>query len=719
MPKRELSTRDGLSSIPSSSQSEEQLRFQLLHGLPASLLSSVCSFLSVYQVVCILRSTCRTLQDGVTADCLLRHHLTIMSRSLPALVASQPSTRALVRRIPSLSIRYQYEEGECNKPIALLPLHALRCPLDASRFLFSSLSSLHVSIGEKEPSAPCPTPASQSFLLSLLLLLADSPDSFSSLRCLHIEEQCYAPLEEAVTNAVKLPCSSLARLPALTHCRIRLERSSALSCSSLVSALSSMASLTCLDLAGNIEVWPELLPLLSADAAAPLLLRLQTLKLPDWCAGDGIVNGLHDALLRRLSSLPEPPALQHFSAVPSVRHRAAGLMSVFSLPHLRRLHLGGSWVRAELFALVSSFTSAPAPLVSLVLPALEDEPNYVSKDEAAQHEEAAVVSRAVQLLLSRFTALRELTCNAAMISGASKGADGCSASLYRLRLDDDRPLRLRFAAPMPFPLLTELTVDLPMADAELELLLSGCPQLLVLSCTVWYSWQPAVCIAARCCPRLLDLTVTVKRHPEKPHADAVARPESNPSAACLPDLIALTLYGPGCDASSVLQHFTAPPHAQLRYVWLEGRHLTAQHVMSLHCLPRLSYLHAQRNCLQGGSIAEVLEAGSRARQQLLSRGAVGDADRDLHEPMALRETCDDVVAAQLLGPHQQQQMKERVLQEVADLDNDSNLLASVEGVPRDTVRAVFFAKLQSVLAMAAPAGEGEEKSGAEHSLSRQ
>jgi hypothetical protein len=63
----------------------------LLQALPASLLSEVCSFLSVYQVVSTLRSTCHAMQRGATADCLLQSSLGISSRSLPSLVAASPA----------------------------------------------------------------------------------------------------------------------------------------------------------------------------------------------------------------------------------------------------------------------------------------------------------------------------------------------------------------------------------------------------------------------------------------------------------------------------------------------------------------------------------------------------------------------------------------------------------------------------------------------------
>ena len=133
------------SSLSSRSKQRRRTRFQLLHALPASLLAEVCSFLSLYQVVSTLRSACYAMHDSVTAQCLLRSHLVIPSRSLAALAASTPGSRALVSRVPSLSILYQLElRDDVTLDMELLPLQELRSPLHASRFLFSSLTSLRV-----------------------------------------------------------------------------------------------------------------------------------------------------------------------------------------------------------------------------------------------------------------------------------------------------------------------------------------------------------------------------------------------------------------------------------------------------------------------------------------------------------------------------------------------------------------------------------------------
>jgi hypothetical protein len=151
------------------------------------------------------------------------------------------STRALVSGVRSLCIVYLYEQGDESLENAMLPLHRLRSSLDISRFLFSSLSSLHVVFEDGE--LPCPQQLTENCVLSVLLLLAANSDSFSSLRRFHIVDE----RSLSFGGKVELPFWSLARLPELAHCRFKLSLHCQLSCSSLVSALSSMQSLTSLD----------------------------------------------------------------------------------------------------------------------------------------------------------------------------------------------------------------------------------------------------------------------------------------------------------------------------------------------------------------------------------------------------------------------------------------------------------------------------------------
>ena len=674
--------------------------FQLLQGLPAFLLSTVCSYLPVYQVVCIVRSTCRAVHSNVMAGCLQRSHLLISSTSLPSLVASRPSTHALISRIESLSLLYLHGVEDESLNMAMLPLAELRSPHDASRFLFSSLSSLYVAF-DTQSQRRCPKLLGQGCLLSLLLLLAAHSDSFSSLRRLHIDDSSMTVVRE-----VELSFSSLARLQ-LTHCRIQLRQASALSCSSLLQALSSMQSLTFLDLGETLDAWPKLLQLLCAPATIPLLLRLRALVLPPSLMDDDGLDGLHNAFLCRLSSLPAPPALQHFSGVTPVSHRAPGLLSLFSLPHLSQLQLNGHVRRSEFLAFTSRFTAAPAPLVSLVLPSFQFDPGDFGRQGAAVAEDAAAVSSAVRQLLAGLPTLRRLQCEAETVTGVFDGERSCSSRLYSLQLLDTRPLaRFPFTG-LSFPQLTALHITRPLRDAELELLLPACPQLLTLDCTVWQSAQ-VLLLAARCCPNLLQLAARTRVDLNMERRSVVAQCQPSISGLLLPQLVSLTLCDGGelgssisiCDWS-VLRLFTSPPHAQLRQVCLDGRELTALHVMSLACLPQLSHLQAHTQLVQDGLIDELEEASSLTEQRLLLPLTSGRKGRHARAPTAGRERCDGNVQPPPLGPHQRQEMRQRVLDaaEAAGSQRD-NLLSGVESPDGPTAREIFFAELQSILTKA-------------------
>jgi hypothetical protein len=472
-----------------------------------------------------------------------------------------------------------------------------------------------------------------------------------------------------------------------------------------MSALLSMQSLTTLDLGDCVEQRPQLLPLLCTDAATLLLLRLKWLALPSPLRGEGReLDEPYNAFLCRLSSLPATPALQHFSdgATHHAELRAAGLLSIFSLPHLKLLDLRGTIRRSQLSAFIAGFLSAPAPLECLVVPSIQAEPGDGGRDETTITEDAGAVCSAVRLLLSRLATLRSLDCDAEMVGGASalpgskpnERGSGSSGSLYCLCLRPPRPSCLPCIAPLSFPLLTELSVWVAITAAELELLLPACPQLLKLSCTS-RSWK-VVHTAARCCPCLLALTV-VNDTPEQEMDDGEQEPSASPF---LPQLIKLRLYHgnsrrqPFFSDFSVLRHFTSPPHLQLRHVLLDGDGLTAQHVLSLACLPRLSQLMAQ----SGDGIEELEEASRRTRQQLLARRAAGYADRDADRLIERMDARDCGQKRCWLGPHQQREMRQRMLDDaVASKWEERNLLASMDGVERDEVRAVFFSELRSVL----------------------
>ena len=713
MRKRALSPPpDHFSSSSSSSSRQLCARFQLLHDLPAPLFSVVCSFLTLYQVVSILRSTCRTLHDSVSEDCLQHHHLAVTDNTLPSLLSSQPQhARAasphLVPRHPS-PVQGQRLEFAERDDVAVVTAAGCAGPRPTS--CSPSLSSLYINVHEISRQR-ARTPPKLRSLLSLLRLLAANPQLFSSLRRLHIEDDC----DVMGKVFVPLPAPELGRLQGLTHFRIRLRNASALSCPSLVSALSSMQYLTFLHLDESNDDWRQLLPLLCADAATPLLLRLRSLVLPR-VDSDDMFDEQHDAFLCRLSALPAPPALQRFSGM-NVSHRAAGLLSLFSLPHLTQLTLPGAVRPSQLSVFVSCFTFAPAPLVSLMLPCIQ--PEHGDEDEAALAEAAAAVCTSVRLLLSRLTALRRLSCATAMVDGATSfidsmsgdGVSGCSASLYSLIVRIGRPSRCPFTARLSFPLLTELNADWTMTDAQLELLLSGCPQLLVLGCSVWSSCWRAALIAARCCRRLLRLAVTANTgsgqgaQQARDEGLATAAVEPAFSGPFLPELVSLSLTDTGEPRPqpelSLLQHFTTSPRSELRHVALVGVGLTAQHVLSLACLSGLSYFDVRRDCRRSwkvSDIAEVEEARWWARQ-LSSRGAAACADRDAHVPIARQEKCEGSVhwRPPALGPHQQQEMKLRVPNDTEELGRSDNLLPRVAGVHPDTARAVFFDALRSVL----------------------
>ena len=704
MSKQALSTPPHISSntlCTSSSSSSQSTRpchrLQLLHNLPASLLSQVCSFLSVHETVSILRSTCHALHGSVTPNCLLQSHLAISGRSLPALIAATPATRALISRVPSVDIVYQLEQGD-DPQHAMLPLQELRSPVDASRFLFSSLTSLHVSFDHS--GGECPTQLGQSSLLSLMQLLEADAASFSSLRRFGIDD--YSGMVSGVE--FELPFSSLTRLPALTHCHIELMvMKNAVSRSTLVSALSSMPSLTSLDLGESIGACPDLLPLLCSDAATPLLLRLKSLALPYYRGG---MDEDHDAFLRRLSALPAPPALQHFVGVKgcSVSYSAAALLSVFSLPHLTLLRLDGWVQRSEFMAFTSSCTCALPPLVTLDFPGILGERDDGAREALAVQQNAVAVSSAARTLFSRFTTLRRLHCGTDIASGVvalperlpGDADSGCSDWLYRLTVLGLS--RLPFTAPVSFPQLTDLDINLRLCDAELELLLSGCPQLLRLRCAPRHSFG-VVLIAARCCHRLLHLaacTAADQMQDGDATWDAFQPVVAGPF---FPQLISLRLWGILCGRSSfdfsVLRHFTAPPHSQLRDVDLKGVGLTAQHVLPLGCLPRLCQLRACRHLGEDGRVAE-LEEASRRTLEVISQGAAGSAERDPHTAMRHRERWGGL-GRPPLGAHQQQEMRQRLLDDAAARHWEKDNLLNVGRADADTVRAVFFAQLRSVL----------------------
>ena len=209
----------------------------------------------------------------------LRHQqpLAASTRRLQAQHSPSRHTHSVISP-SSFSTRQEFKRTQIT---ASLALHELRSPLDASRFLFSSVASLYVALEERVDQRELLPSRAQSCLLNVLLLLAANPDSFSSLRRLHIRRSKRADYGR------RSSCPSRRWLGCrLTHLRIDLLRLSTLSCKSLVSALSSLQSLTSLNVRENAASCVELLQCLSAKAATPLLLRLRSLVLPcsDWMA---------------------------------------------------------------------------------------------------------------------------------------------------------------------------------------------------------------------------------------------------------------------------------------------------------------------------------------------------------------------------------------------------------------------------------------------------
>jgi hypothetical protein len=186
----------------------------------------------------------------------------------------------------------------------------------------------------------------------------------------------------------------------------------------------------------QLGAWTQLLPLLCADAASSLLLRLKSLVLPGNNGHDDSRHRAHDAFLCRLSSLSAPPALQRFSGVRTVRHRVAGLLSVVSLPHLMVLHLGGTVRRMS-----SSTSWRGSPLWLLLLSRWSSLTTRLSLTATeGQRLSTAGSTRRGQcggLLLSRLTTLRHLSCNSYIASeavGLQDGLQDGEASGYRDKL---------------------------------------------------------------------------------------------------------------------------------------------------------------------------------------------------------------------------------------------------------------------------------------------
>jgi hypothetical protein len=90
------------------------------------------------------------------------------------------------------------------------------------------------------------------------------------------------------------------------------------------------------------------------------------------------------------------------------------------------------------------------------------------------------------------------------------------------------------------------------------------------------------------------------------------------------------------------------------------------------------------------------DAAAVVQQQRRSR----QGGRDARRLIGNREDCESSVDnPQPLGPHQQQEMRQRVLEAAKTSweEEYDNVLECEEGVDQETVRSVFFAELRSVL----------------------
>jgi hypothetical protein len=123
--------------------------------------------------------------------------------------------------------------------------------------------------------------------------------------------------------------------------------------------------------------------------------------------------------------------------------------------------------------------------------------------------------------------------------------------------------------------------------------------------------------------------------------------------------------------------------------------LPAQDVLELGSLPRLSFLLAVSYEAKEDETPEVEEAYRRMRQQLFSRGAAGSGGRDARRQIGMRTDLEGRPYALPLDPHQQQEMRQRVLE------------AAKTSRWKDGQEAVFFAELHSLLTTTATTTQAE------------
>ena len=209
--------------------------------LPAELLHTVCSFLSLPELLCSLSGTCRGIGSSVT----LRHsHLPLHHRQPPWFTSCSPRTRRLLSTVQSASIVYSFKSVNSNDdnssdPAAVsvsLSLSSLSSSVDPHPGLLRLPALQRLFIGFED--VPDSNAQWAAALQALLQLLGSHPLSFSALTRLHIRSCDNDSIIAAPVSFGQLSC--LHRLSCL---RVDNLYASSFTYSSLLSSLSSLPSL--------------------------------------------------------------------------------------------------------------------------------------------------------------------------------------------------------------------------------------------------------------------------------------------------------------------------------------------------------------------------------------------------------------------------------------------------------------------------------------------
>jgi hypothetical protein len=112
---------------------------------------------------------------------------------------------------------------------------------------------------------------------------------------------------------------------------------------------------------------------------------------------------------------------------------------------------------------------------------------------------------------------------------------------------------------------------------------------------------------------------------------------------------------------AVFRHFTSAPHAQLRHILVNSDDLTADNMLSLSCLPRLSRI-VTHGGLMRGCLPE--QASTRMQQQLPNKDAADEKHIQAGE-YTTEHRRQRRMRRPPLGPHQQEEMRQQVLEDTA------------------------------------------------------